>query len=66
MKRKGNWNPWNKGKTYSEEVCKKMSGRMKGHPTSEKTKEKISQSMKGRTPWNKDKKGLQKHSEETK
>jgi hypothetical protein len=33
---------------------------------SEETRRKISESGKGRTPWNKDKKGVQTHSDKTK
>jgi hypothetical protein len=55
-----------KDKVFSEETRKKLSQKNKGRTLSEETKRKISQSRKGNVPWNKGKKGLQKHSQETK
>lgn len=54
--------PWNKGKTYSEEVKKKMSEVALGRRHSEETIQKFL----GRVPWNKGKYGYKVHSEEWK
>jgi len=55
-----------KNKVFSEETRKKLSEKNKGRTLSEETKRKISQSREGNVPWNKGKKGLQKHSQEAK
>ena len=60
---KGNINAL--GATRSEETKKKISKALKGKTNSEEIKQKISNSLKGHIPWNKNKKGLQKHSQET-
>ena len=56
-------NPWNKGKRHSDETKRKMSEAAKNRkPISEETRRKL----RDRTPWNKGKTGLLKHSDETK
>ena len=64
-----------KGSHHSQETRKKMSENhwskrgypppTKGMKFSEETRRKISEGHKGQIPWNKGKKGLQKHSEES-
>lgn len=61
------------GKKLSQETKQKLSERSSGSGNprygvivSEETKQKMSESLKGRKSWNKDQKGVIKHSEETK
>src|SRR5690606_738234 len=56
----------NKGKSCSELTKQKISKANSGRKFTEDHKEKLSKARIGKKPWNKDKKGFYKHSEETK
>ena len=54
-----------KGRVFSAEHCRKISEAKKGTRITPEQRRIISESNKGRTPWNKGKTGLHKHSPET-